>query len=144
MKKRLLFLLFISPVLFLFTGCDNFLQEEDDEPEDVTIKERIQMLEDDLNDGDYNNVYKNFHPEMISYNSYKDGSAINTGVLDESYASFSFSDPIVSNITTINGTFNSENGPNGTYSGTMKEDGTDNWKILSITIISTTYRGLSF
>ena len=141
MKKinTIVLLILLCGFMFVFTSCE----EEIDE---VTIPERISELESDLNNADYGSVYLNFHPDMPSYDSYKSESTINAGILDETYIPFSFGTPDVLG-STASGAFSHSLGASGTYTATMKEDGSDNWKILSLTIDvngnTTTYNGKS-
>ncbi len=146
MKNRIILFTLLLAILTIFSSCEDLLSTASDEVTDATISERIDLFEDDLNSGNYDNVYLNFHPDMISYESYKDGSTINVGILDDDYYPFTFGTPSPdsgSGNVDVTGTF-SNSVYSGTYSATMKEDGSDNWKILSLTILTTTYEGLSF
>ncbi len=141
MKKIniIVLLVLLCGFMFVFTSCE----EEIDE---VTIPERISELETDLNNGDYGSVYLNFHPDMPSYDSYKSESVINVGFLSDVYAPFNFGTPTVLG-SSASGTFSHSLGGTGTYTATMKEDGSDNWKILSLSITigtsTSTYAGKS-
>ena len=137
-KLNIVLLVLLCGFGFLFMSCE-------EEIEEVTIPERISELETDLNNGDYGSVYLNFHPDMEAYSQSKSEDYINKGVWDEAYYPFDFGTPIGSG-SSISGTFSNKGFTNGTYTATMKEDGSDNWKILAITITAgtndTTFRGL--
>ena len=136
MKKLSILLLICITVIAasIFTGCA-------EASETVSIAERIQLLQDDLNAADYDSVYLNFHPEMDTYYQCKDGTTFSNGSFPESYAPFTFGSPTITN-NVATGTLSS-GGINGTYTFTMKEDGEDNWKILIFQINSTVlFKGL--
>ena len=117
-------------IVSLFFSC------EEDKAEEMTVAERINAFEADLDNGDYANIADNFHPEMTSYETYQDGDVLNTGHIRSSYAPFDFSDPSTSGSGTVTATGSFANNvvSDGTYTASMKEDGDNNWKILSIVI----------
>ncbi len=130
MIKNILKIAGLLLLITLFFSC------EEDSAEEYSIKERINAFEDDLNDGDYDDLADNFHPDMPSYDTYQDGSVLNAGHIAEAYYPFNFSEPSPtsgSGTVTVTGTF-SNSADSGSYEANMKEDGDDNWKILKLVI----------
>ena len=133
-NKKIVLLLPLVVLSILFIGCGQLLPDET-----VSISDRIDKFEDDLNDGNYNNLNDNFHPEMISYYNYLDSSVISSGPLQSDNAPFTFGSPTTRDTNTsgeksATGLFTNGLGATGSYSAIMKEDGDDIWKILEITI----------
>lgn len=140
-NKYLIVMVVFLVSIFGFASCE--LEEGEGT---ATIAERIVLLEKDLNYDNYAGVYENFHPDMASYDSYKDERIIDSGVMSKAYVPFNFGPPSISG-EVATGTFKHDGGAFGTYTATMKEDGTDNWKILVMIISaggdSITYSGIS-
>ena len=124
MKKSILFLILAAAMVLMLSSCS---AESDDET--CTIEKRIKSFFDDINN-DKSVAYENLHPGCTMRNQLKSVTAWDPYFLGSDY--------------TCNG---SKSGSvwEGTFSGVgytdntsigfqMKEDGTDNWKILSISI----------
>jgi len=124
--KQIMKLAGILALMRLLYSCDMLATET------MSIPDRIQAFEDDLNNGDYT-LQNHFHPDMSGYDNYADAATLNTGVLGEANAPFSFGTPVVSG-SSASGSFSSNGGADGSYTATMREDGADNWKIYEMKI----------
>ncbi|MCQ2603648.1 MAG: hypothetical protein MJ215_01195 [Spirochaetia bacterium] len=125
MKKSILFLILAAAAMVLMlSSCS---AESDDET--CTIEKRIKSFFDDINN-DKSVAYENLHPGCTMRNDLKDPRTWNESPFsgsDYTYKGNKFGSAWI-------GTFSG-----GIYLGDniefrLKEDGTDNWKILSISI----------
>ena len=118
-------------IVTMFFSC------EEDSGEEMSISERIDAFETSLNNGDYTNIADHFHPDMTSYDTYQDGSLLNTGLLASTRSPFTFGAPTTADngdgTYSAEGSFSNSEGA-GTYDAEMKEDGDNNWKILEMNI----------
>lgn len=131
MLKNILKVAGLVLLVALFFSC------EEDSNDEVSVKERIEKFQDSLNDGDYDGLDKHFHPDMVSYDSYADGSVIAAGPLGSGNEPFNLGTPTVTDSgsnKTATGTVTSGGGLDDSYTAVMREDGDDNWKIYSFTI----------
>jgi hypothetical protein len=119
MKKAILFLIVTVSVLIL-SGCP-------EEFETTSISQRVDQLESDLNN-DRLSAYQNLHP---------DASDRNTGARTEVYwenvfpgGPYTLSVSSITEPTAVVAVSPASFGSTANF--TMKEDGEDNWKILSI------------
>jgi ABC-type Fe3+-hydroxamate transport system substrate-binding protein len=118
--KRIALILCCAVVAMLFVACE-------DELETTSISERIDQLESDLNN-DRLSAYQNLHP---------DNNDRNLGARTEAYWNNVFpGGPYTLTITsTVGSTVTTSVSPTTVASSAefvMKEDGEDNWKILTI------------
>lgn len=104
----------------------------------VTIAERIQQFEADLNAADRSNIQKNFHPSMANYYQLSDPAVLEDGPLSSVNKTFNIGTPDIDG-TYVTATF-SHKYASGTIDLTMALDG-DDYKIkrLDVTISQTTY-----
>lgn len=125
MKRIYLFLsIAAAAVLFLFVSCGS-----DDEDNAMTIEDRIENFFDDIN-SNKSAAYKNLHPDCVMYNELKKLETWN------SY--FSGSDYECPNGKKEGDLYKGDI-TGGSYVNDlivfkMKENGRDNWKILSVKI----------
>ena len=77
-------------ILILWLGACDLLNFNPDPPADpVTITERIDAFEADLNSSDRSGLYLHFHPtETDNYNQLKDAAVINAGPLSSDNGTF--------------------------------------------------------
>ena len=116
MKKKIKYLMIILS-LIVFYSCDLL------DPT-AKVEARIDAFESDLNSEDYSRLQDNFHPSMISYDSYNSEAIIASGFLSVDNAPFSFGVPSVSgsgSTYTAYGTFSNSVPASGTYTAVMKE-----------------------
>ena len=127
MKKITLILILLSAVSFLFllTGCE--------EDSGMSIEDRIKAFVSDLNDSSRNGIFKeHFHPDSTSYTNGSEATIEPVFPNDggETYTQTSISGSGSSRTVYIDCT--GDDGVDGNYTFTMKEDGEDDWYILSI------------
>jgi hypothetical protein len=105
----------------------------------VSIEERIQLFEDDLNSGDRSGIYENFHPEKTAdYNTIK----ASTTIFDDPTSLFAiakqdFSISITSTLANfVTGTITSAVYTDQTITFIMALKGLNDWRIeeLSLTV----------
>ena len=123
-KLQIILLTTLLAITFILTSCEELTE--------VSISERFKLLEEDLNNNDYDSLYLNFHPYMNNYDQIKDGTAFDSSVLAEAYNDFDFYNLSITG-SSVSGDFYSD-GPSGTFTATMKEDGENNWKIYVLSI----------
>ena len=77
MKTTLKLTAILFGALLLFTSCEDLLNSLLETP--VSVTERIQSFEDDLNQADRSDVYLNFSATYTQdYNNYKDSGTVDT------------------------------------------------------------------
>lgn len=126
MKKILNASLIVLIILMVFS-CDLFSEDG------LSITERIQSFQDDLNNDNYSNLINHYHPDMVGYDQWKDTSNYDSTPISQDEDGFNFYNIIVSG-SSASGSFSCDSsGASGTFSAVMKEsDG--NWLIYSLTI----------
>lgn len=145
MKKILLLIPFTLLLLFVFSSCELF--EEDD----TSVAERINLFEADLNTRNFDNIVDNFHSDMQSGQQALWDGVYEDGIFIESNAPFIFEEPSsivdgASNEMTAFGDYANEIDDDQTYTFTMKEEisGDGNWKIKEFYIGSAPiFRGIT-
>ncbi|MDR1625987.1 MAG: hypothetical protein LBT33_05545 [Spirochaetia bacterium] len=111
---------------FAFYSCS----QDDDGDESMSISDRITRFVSDLNDNP-TRVYRNCHPDASLYNQAK--AAV--------YWTNNFNPPIGLNSlsysnTTVTAVVSGGNYATQTITFAMQEDGSNNWKIRTITVAS--------
>ncbi len=125
--RWLLLAAIIAAIVLLFVGCPL------DEDDSVSISSRISMFMNDINGGNYGNLWRHMHPDSNAYETDRQA-----GVWEDRFPPEDR--PITLGTLNISGstaTATITDANNNLYSGqdvifTMKEDGKDVWKILSI------------
>ena len=119
-------------IIFISFSC----QVEEDP---VSISERIQMFQNNLNsDTTRTDTWTHLHPDTSQRNLYKDGTAWLTTPFTQNTLSYSFSSLTVGS-SSAQGVLNATGGDANSWDGddvefTMKEDETDVWYILKVTV----------
>ncbi|MDR3200869.1 MAG: hypothetical protein LBT68_05360 [Spirochaetales bacterium] len=124
-KAKFIFIvLCIILVSFVCYSCS----QDDDDDETMSISARIDKFIDDLNNNS-GNVYTNCHPAAGQYNQAKSGTYwsqnFGTGVSLSGRATTG---------STVTATVSGGNFSGKSITFSMQEDGTDNWKIRTISV----------
>lgn len=122
----------LAGIVLALTGCPM------DDDDGVSMSGRVSRLQSDLN-GNYNNVYLNWHPDTTTRQAAANPAALETEFPSGESGSYAFTD-VSTNSDTRSGTavLNSQtkyNDRSVTFS--FKKDG-DDWMILSLSGIDTT------
>ena len=126
--RKLVIIAVAALAVLLFTGCPV-------EDETTSISERIGQFMGDVNSDNYGNLWTHFHPASATYTAGRDANTWTPGTFssgtDYTLGTLNISGSTVT--TTISGgTFSS-----GALTFTMLEDGSDNWKIQSMSGVIT-------
>lgn len=131
--------------VFSFTSCELL-----EDVSTVSITERIELFEDDVNSGIDTDIAENFHPDMESKLQANWGPIFTLGgPLDESHRPMNFASPTITSTSVsgemlAEGIYIDDDDLSGSYSMTMKEDGSDKWYIKAIELNGIDYlSGLS-
>ena len=109
-------------VSLMLAGCPGL-------PEPVSIEERINLFEKDLNDG--KDLQGHFHPELLDYENIADEEVFKSGPLSTTNAPFNISEPVITGDVASCTFYNTAS--DGMMEFTMKLDGYD-YKILKLMV----------
>lgn len=110
--------LMVAITSLVFVGCPT--EEEDT----VSIEDRINEFEDDLNN-DYDGLYKNWHPDSNTYETAKDSSTLNEQFPPDESGSYRIDDVDVDDSSVTATLSSSITYTNRDISFTMKKDDGD-------------------
>ena len=132
--KKIIFGMFLILTVSIMSSCSIVDQENNS----VSVSERINKFEKDVNNGDNVEISENFHSEIESSLQTNWYSIFVNGPLDSTHSPVIFSEPTsitdstLTNEKTARGVMLDKDDHATNYSMIMKEDGDDIWMIKSL------------